>query len=86
MTQPEVSLVVRQVLAGLQYLHERNIMHRDIGKLSNLYIDDDFCIKIGCLGKAALAVEKEDKFSSIYWPDSWLAPEMIDDGVSYTKV
>ena len=40
-----------QVLRGLQYLHARYIIHRDL-KVSNLLMTDQGCVKIADFGLA----------------------------------
>lgn len=47
----EVRYYSRQIIKGLQYLHHKNVIHRDI-KLGNLFIDDKMQIKIGDFGLA----------------------------------
>jgi serine/threonine protein kinase len=40
-----------QVLSGIEYLHERGFVHRDI-KLDNVVLDEDFNVKIIDFGLA----------------------------------
>jgi serine/threonine protein kinase len=42
---------VQQIILGLKYLHERNIMHRDI-KGGNILIDKDGTCKLADFGLA----------------------------------
>jgi polo-like kinase 1 len=39
------------MIRGIQYLHEKRIIHRDL-KLGNVFLDDKFNIKIGDFGLA----------------------------------
>ena len=48
-----MSIIIRQVVYGLNYLKNRNVAHCDI-KLSCLYIDDDMKIRIGGFSEAKL--------------------------------
>ena len=46
-------MVVKHVLIGLKFLHERQIILRDL-KLSSLFIDDDAKVRIGNFGQAVV--------------------------------
>ncbi|CAD7091803.1 unnamed protein product [Hermetia illucens] len=50
-SESEVKCIVMQVLKGLQYLHSRYIVHRDL-KVSNLLMTDKGCVKIADFGLA----------------------------------
>lgn len=45
-TESQVKCIMIQVLKGLEYLHKRYIIHRDL-KVSNLLMTDKGCVKIG---------------------------------------
>ncbi|XP_065211773.1 serine/threonine-protein kinase polo-like [Planococcus citri] len=51
LTEPETRYYMKQVLDGVLYLHDNGIIHRDL-KLSNLFLNDDMDVKIGCFGLA----------------------------------
>ena len=50
-TEAQVKCIMLQVLRGLQYLHARYIIHRDL-KVSNLLMTDQGCVKIADFGLA----------------------------------
>ncbi|KAM6459796.1 inactive serine/threonine-protein kinase PLK5-like isoform 3-T3 [Liasis olivaceus] len=51
LTEPEVRFYLKQIINGLQYLHQQGIVHRDL-KLSNVFITKSMQVKIGDLGLA----------------------------------
>ncbi|CAE7108499.1 unnamed protein product [Rhizoctonia solani] len=77
---------VRQILQGLNYLHEREIIHRDI-KGGNILVDNKGGIKISDFG---ISKKVEDNLlgSRIHRPSLqgsvfWMAPEVVKQ-TSYT--
>jgi serine/threonine protein kinase len=50
-TEPETRFYMHHILLGVQYLHNNNIIHRDL-KLGNLFLDDNLQVKIGDFGLA----------------------------------
>ncbi|KAG5635960.1 hypothetical protein H0H81_009558 [Sphagnurus paluster] len=58
---------VRQTLEGLHYLHERDVIHRDI-KGANILVDNNGNIKISDFGMSRKVYE-----SSVFW----MAPEVV---------
>ncbi|KRX02582.1 Protein kinase-like domain [Pseudocohnilembus persalinus] len=47
--EKEARFFFRQLIQGIQHIHSKGIAHRDI-KVDNLFLDDDFNLKIGDLG------------------------------------
>ncbi|KAG0211097.1 ATP binding [Mortierella sp. GBA30] len=73
---------VKQILEGLDYLHECDIIHRDI-KGANILVDNKGCIKISDFG---ISKKVEDHLKSINLKSSrpslqgstfWMAPEVV---------
>ena len=54
----EVKSLVRQILDGLSYLHDRNILHRDL-KGSNVLLDSSGTLKLADFGLAAVQTPEE---------------------------
>ncbi|KAG0058096.1 ATP binding [Linnemannia elongata] len=73
---------VKQILEGLDYLHECDIIHRDI-KGANILVDNKGCIKISDFG---ISKKVEEHLKSIQVKSSrpslqgstfWMAPEVV---------
>ncbi|KAG0266968.1 ATP binding [Actinomortierella ambigua] len=73
---------VKQILEGLDYLHECDIIHRDI-KGANILVDNKGCIKISDFG---ISKKVEDDLKSINVKSArpslqgstfWMAPEVV---------
>ncbi|KAG9088030.1 ATP binding [Ceratobasidium sp. UAMH 11750] len=85
--EPLVRNWVRQILQGLNYLHERGIIHRDI-KADNILVDNKGSIKISDFG---ISKKVEDNLlggarihqSSLQGSVFWMAPEVVKQ-TSYT--
>lgn len=43
LTEPEVRYYLRQIVAGLRYLHEQEILHRDLKLGEELYFRNTIC-------------------------------------------
>ncbi len=63
MPEEETRAVIKQVLSGLVYLHNMNIVHRGI-KGTNLLITLDGCVKIADLGMMKGSVPGKSLFLS----------------------
>jgi len=80
----------RQMLLGLEYLHQHGIAHRDI-KGANILVDIDGVIKLADFGaskKLASILSYSEGFKSFTGTPYWMAPEVIQgnaDGGSYGR-
>lgn len=64
----------RQVLQGLEYLHNQGVIHRDI-KSSNILSTKDGVIKLSDFG---VATKEAGKLHSVVGTPYWMAPEVIE--------
>lgn len=73
-----VSSLTRQTLAGLAYLHEEGVLHRDL-KADNILLDVDGTCKISDFGisKKTDNIYGNDATNSMQGSVFWMAPEVI---------
>ncbi|PIN19012.1 MEKK [Handroanthus impetiginosus] len=71
---PLVSGYTRQILHGLKYLHDRNVIHRDI-KCANILVDTNGSVKLADFGLAK-AIKLND-VKSCRGTAFWMAPEVV---------
>lgn len=69
-----VSVYTRQILEGLKYLHERDVVHRDI-KCANILMDVNGNVKLADFGLAK--VDKLNDAKSCKGTSFWMAPEVV---------
>ncbi|KAF2294022.1 hypothetical protein GH714_006706 [Hevea brasiliensis] len=70
-----VSVYTKQILKGLNYLHERNVVHRDI-KCANVLVDENGCVKIADFGLAKVT-NSNAIIKSCKGTVCWMAPEVF---------
>uniref|UniRef100_A0A0E0K5Q2 mitogen-activated protein kinase kinase kinase n=1 Tax=Oryza punctata TaxID=4537 RepID=A0A0E0K5Q2_ORYPU len=70
----QVSAYTRQILIGLNYLHQRNVLHRDI-KCANILVDSNGLVKLADFGLAkemSILSQARSSKGTVYW----MAPEV----------
>jgi len=87
--EPLVKNFVRQILEGLNYLHERDIIHRDI-KGANILVDNKGGIKISDFGISKkvddnLLTGNRVNRPSLQGSVFWMAPEVVKQSVHTKK-
>ncbi|KAI6690864.1 hypothetical protein NL676_027692 [Syzygium grande] len=70
----QVSSYTRQILSGLKYLHDRNVVHRDI-KCANILVDANGMVKLADFGLAKAT--KLNDVKSCKGTAFWMAPEVV---------
>ncbi|KAF1949435.1 hypothetical protein CC80DRAFT_529420 [Byssothecium circinans] len=80
-TMPEIRRFMIQTCGAIKYLHQRNIVHRDL-KTGNLFLDKDMNVKVGDFGLAALLVSQSDygaiRRTTMCGTPNYLAPEVLE--------
>ncbi|KAJ7988168.1 hypothetical protein DPEC_G00320810 [Dallia pectoralis] len=77
LTEPEVRYFLRQIVSGLRYLHEQEILHRDL-KLGNFFINESMELKVGDFGLAAKLEPVENRRRTICGTPNYLSPEVLN--------
>ncbi|KVI01776.1 mitogen-activated protein kinase kinase kinase 1-like [Cynara cardunculus var. scolymus] len=72
----QVSTYTRQILSGLNYLHDRNVVHRDI-KCANILVDVSGSVKLADFGLAKAT--KLNDIKSCKGTPYWMAPEVVNN-------
>ncbi|XP_037448453.1 mitogen-activated protein kinase kinase kinase 3-like [Triticum dicoccoides] len=70
----QVSAYTRQILNGLNYLHQRNVLHRDI-KCANILVDANGLVKLADFGLAkemSILSQARSSKGTVFW----MAPEV----------
>ncbi|KAM4808154.1 serine/threonine-protein kinase PLK2 [Rhinophrynus dorsalis] len=77
LTDPEVRYYLKQIVSGLRYLHEQEILHRDL-KLGNFFINESMELKVGDFGLAARLEPLEHRRRTICGTPNYLSPEVLN--------
>ncbi|XP_064986040.1 mitogen-activated protein kinase kinase kinase 1-like [Musa acuminata AAA Group] len=77
----QVSAYTRQILYGLKYLHERNVVHRDI-KCANILVHANGSVKLADFGLAK-EITKFNVLKSCKGSVYWMAPEVVNPRKTY---
>eukprot|EP00730_Choanoeca_flexa_P003933 TRINITY_DN11541_c1_g2_i2.p3 TRINITY_DN11541_c1_g2~~TRINITY_DN11541_c1_g2_i2.p3 ORF type:complete len:297 (+),score=36.12 TRINITY_DN11541_c1_g2_i2:2907-3797(+) len=73
--EAETANICCQSLSGLEFLHENQIIHRDLNA-SNIMLSASGLVKIGDFGVAAILKNDRERRSSFIGSPNWLAPEV----------
>lgn len=76
-TELETRYYMSQILQGVNYLHSRRIIHRDL-KLGNLFLNDDLHVKIGDFGLATKLTYDGERKKTLCGTPNYIAPEILN--------
>uniref|UniRef100_A0AAY5E7W8 Serine/threonine-protein kinase PLK n=1 Tax=Electrophorus electricus TaxID=8005 RepID=A0AAY5E7W8_ELEEL len=77
LTEPEVRYYLKQTVSALKYLHDQEILHRDL-KLGNLFVSDSMELKVGDFGLAAKMEPVSNRRKTICGTPNYLSPEVLN--------
>ncbi|OHT16238.1 Serine/threonine-protein kinase polo [Tritrichomonas foetus] len=85
LTESETIKYMRDILAGLTYIHDNQIIHRDI-KLENFLIDKNDNIKIADFGLSARLKYADERKHTVCGTPNYISPELLSNaekGISF---
>ncbi|KAF5322201.1 hypothetical protein D9619_001844 [Psilocybe cf. subviscida] len=77
-----VSVIIREVLVGLSYLHKVPVIHRDM-KAANILVTDTGKVMICDFGVSALLATTTSKRNTLTGTPYWMAPEVVQSIAAY---
>lgn len=79
-----LSVILRELLVAISYIHSKGIIHRDI-KAANVLITSEGHLRLCDFGVAADTSLNSNKRMTMVGTPYWMAPEVITEGQSYTN-
>jgi len=76
-----IATIVYQTLQGVNFLHEKHMIHRDI-KAGNILFNKEGQIKLADFGVSAILASDDKRCSTLVGTYHWMAPEVIDPSIA----
>ncbi|KNC73272.1 STE/STE20/MST protein kinase [Sphaeroforma arctica JP610] len=78
LSESQIGCILRDVLIGLEYLHKRNVIHRDL-KAANILVTSDGVAKLADFGVSSQLTDELMKRNTVIGTPFWMAPEVIQE-------
>lgn len=76
MKELEILIIFDQIVSAITYIHDRNIVHRDL-KTANIFMTDEKVFKIGDFGICKVLGSRIIGSSTVVGTPHYISPEMV---------